>query len=120
MQMILERLETFLEQQEHEHGKGQHALAREILRPLPVTSCQGRLEEPLTQQFNEVKGTLVESRNISHPQCKSRMYLLCTFKNITLSSCFKASGPVACATTKRICGRALRRYRDYLKWLPFH
>src|SRR5207245_1992653 len=84
-------LEAFLEQQEHEHGKGQHALAREILRPLPVTSCQGRLDEPLTQQFNEVKGTLVESRNISHPQCKSRMYLLCTFKNITLSSCFKAS-----------------------------
>ena len=81
--MGLERLETFLEHQEHKHRKGQHALAGEILRPSPMTRGQARIGEALAQPFDESKRPLSKRKIISHPQCKSTMYLLCTFKNIT-------------------------------------
>jgi len=83
VQMILERLETFLEQQEHEHRKVQHPLAREILGPPAMTRGQARFQELLAQPLDEMKSPLMQCRIISHPQCKSRMYLLCTFKKIT-------------------------------------
>jgi len=52
-----------------------------------------RIDERRTQSFNEGEGTLFEGNVISHPQCKSRLYLLCTFKNITKYACFKGSAP---------------------------
>jgi hypothetical protein len=46
----------------------------------------------LTELFDERQRPLLERKWVLHPQCKSRLYLLCTFKKYTLSSRFNGSG----------------------------
>jgi len=68
MQMGLERLETFLEQQEHNHGKGQDLLPGEVRGPEPMAGTEARLDEPLAQLADEVQSALVERKVVLHPK----------------------------------------------------
>jgi hypothetical protein len=80
VQVGLEGLETFLEQQEQEDGKGQHPLAREVRRSPPGPGTQARIRQPLTPLMNELQGTQTQVAVLLHPKGTSRKYLLCTFK----------------------------------------
>src|SRR5208337_5280942 len=79
MDMSLERLEAFLEHQEHKHGEGQDALPGEVAGATAMSRPEARIDEWLTQSFNKVEGTAFEEDIVLHPQCTSRMYLHCTF-----------------------------------------
>ena len=81
--MILERLEIFLDKQEHEHRKVQHLLAREILGPPAMTGGQTQAEELRAQPLDELKRPLVQGGIGSNPHCVRGMYLLCLFQKIT-------------------------------------
>ena len=105
----LEGLETFLQQQEHENGKSQDASAREILRSSAMAGDQARIGKRGAQLLDEVKSTLFKWEVVLHPQCKSRMYLLCTFKNITSSSWLKGSGVGVTASLITDCILAITR-----------
>ena len=89
----LERLQTFLEQQQHEDGKGQHTRPREISGPPPMPAPERRSDERLPQLDDERQRPGLERRMVLHPQCTSRLYLLCTFKKYTTSSRFNGSAP---------------------------
>ena len=91
-QMGLEGLEAFLQQQEQEHGKGQHALAGEVTVAAAVARAEERIDQRPAQLFNEGEGAELERERALPPHCKSRICLRCTFKSITTSSCFNGSG----------------------------
>jgi hypothetical protein len=84
-------LETFLEQQEHEHRPGQQALSGEIGRTAAMSRTETGLGERVTESFDERKRALWERNFVSHPHGTTTLYLLCTFKNITLSCRFNGS-----------------------------
>ncbi len=86
LQVSLQRFETFLEQQEHEDGKGQHALPREIGRTATMPRAEARVGERVAKSFDELERTVLERNIVSHPQCTNTLCLLCTFKIITLYS----------------------------------
>ena len=88
----MERLETFLEQQEHEHGKGQHTLAGEVGRSPPMPRAENRIDKAMAQLLNKLQGPLTEREVVLHPQGTSRMYLLCTSKRLTTCCRFNGSG----------------------------
>jgi hypothetical protein len=73
MKVSLEGFETFLEQQEHEHGESQHALATEVDRPAAMAPAKVRGQETLTKLFNDTEGAILERKEVLHPHGKSRM-----------------------------------------------
>ena len=92
MRVSLQRLQTFLEQEEHENGKGQFAFACEIGGTPPMPRAEIRSHDPLTQTEHELERALSKGNVVLHPQCTSRLYLLCTFNSFTLYSSFIGSG----------------------------
>ena len=71
--MGLEGLETFLEQQEHEHGEGQHAIACEVGGAAAMARAKVRGDEPLAELFDEAEGTVLETQSVLPPHGESRM-----------------------------------------------
>ena len=84
LQVGLQRFEAFLEQQEHDHRKGQHTLPREIDRTATMPRAEARIGERVTQLFNERERTSLKRNIVSHPQCTTTLCLHCTFKCTTL------------------------------------
>ena len=93
MHMGLERLETFLQQQEHEHGKGQHTLPREVAGPAAMARPEGRIDERLAQSFNESEGTFLQWEVVAHPKDQPECKYLVHSNNLQCVADSMAVGP---------------------------
>jgi len=68
-----------------------------------MTTAKSRINDPLSQLLNKVLCTFFEEQFRLHPHLESRLYLLCTSKNITSSSCFTAIGRYIRYTCYKAC-----------------
>ena len=70
--MSLERLETFLEEQQQEDGKGEDALAGEVGGALAMPSGKAGVGQMEPEFIDHSEGAGLESSSL-HPHAESRM-----------------------------------------------
>jgi hypothetical protein len=82
MEMALDRFDRFLQDKEHNQGKCQLPLAREIFGSHPVAGQELFIVQFGPQCFHQPdQGSGDVLQNGSHPHFAYRSYLLCTYNN---------------------------------------
>src|SRR5260221_7798891 len=89
MEPYLERLKTLLQNQQHNDREGQLALASEIFGSLSVRCKKARVGQKFASRLKNGDRTFSTDRFMFHPDLNYRLYLHCTFKNLT--KCFRVS-----------------------------